>query len=289
MSDDTSDLFPDSEAAGRFGVALRFAAGPASPVDELIERARRGAHRRARRNRRIAAGAGVVAAVLTMGVALSQVSPDLQSAPSASLSAPPSAPQLTSAERQQRADEAFRSSLAAAVPTFQVDGPVQVSASTWTQGGDQQEGWQSTVISKTLLPGTDTMVATSLAVSVAYSAQATSVMFPTCESSDGEHGLLIDGCTTWTSPEGTRVDSGTLTSTFWTQTQGESDIHQVSVTAPFATAWARDGVRVSAVGGVVDGMDVPLAMGTTLPAGSPLDAASLTLLVTQAPLLSLRR
>lgn len=277
------DLLDDPDAARTFRAALYAAAGPASATGELVDRARRGAARRTRRRRRAWAVGGAVAAAVVAGTVFSTSLPRLSTAPSARTTSTPH----TEVERQRHAEAAFRAALDAALPTFQTGGDVEVTPSTWTEGSDAQEGWQSTSIDSSVLPGTVTTAGTTLSVAVAYAPSATSVLFPTCTSTDVERGLRIDDCTSQTLQDGTRVESGTLTDTFWVQSQGEGDPHKVSVTAPFATAFSTAGVRVSATAGVADGMDIPLAMGTTLPAGSPLTPASLWALVSDQRLLGL--
>ena len=253
-----------------FRASLRAAAGPSSPPDDLIDRARTGAQRRSRRRRRVVLAGGVATVVVAAGAVLATSLPSLDPAPSTR----PTTPALTPEERQQRAQNAYDGALAAALPGF---GGV-VTPTVWGGGDGPTNGWQASLDDDIATP------ATTLDLDVTSAGDVPAGTFPTCGSTDHDRGLSIDSCTSRLLTDGTRVDSGVLTISFGLQGEGQ-DFHEASTTTPFATATTPDGVRVTALSGVDLGS---VTLGTTLPADSPVTVESLRALVSDPRLLHLQ-
>ncbi|WP_328293655.1 hypothetical protein OG218_13085 [Kineococcus sp. NBC_00420] len=255
-----------------FRASLRAAAGPSSPPDDLIDRARAGAQRRSRRRRRGVLAGGVAAVVVAAGAVLATSPPPLDPAPSTR----PTTPALTPEERQQRAQSAYDSAVAAVLPGF----GGAVAPAVWGDGNGPTNGWQASFLDDIATP------TTRLDLEVTSSRDVPPGLFPTCASTDHDRGLSIDSCSTQRLADGTRVDSGVLTSTVWVGTDGKNDDHQVSVVSPFATATSPSGTRVSAAGSKDASIDT-LTLGTTLSPGSPVTVESLRALVSDPRLLHL--
>jgi hypothetical protein len=218
-------------------------------------------------------GGGVAAVLVAAGAVLATSLTQLDPAPSTR----PTAPVLTPEERQQRAQTALSYAVAAVLPGFSG----AVTPAVWGEGDEPANGWDASFLDDIATP------TTQLELDVTSSRDVPPGLFPTCASTDHDRGLSIDSCSSQRLGDGTRVDSGVLTSTVWVGTDGKNDDHQVSVVSPFATATSPGGTRVSAAGSTYASIDT-LTLGTTLPPGSPVTVEALRALVSDPRLLDLR-